>query len=72
MLKFLDTFKTKKIAVLGDMRELGSLNESEHNKIYQETLKIADTIISVGPETKKILHQSEAFSEGWFDSYFQI
>ena len=53
MLKFLDTFKTKKIAVLGDMRELGSLNESEHNKIYQETLKIADTIISVGPETKK-------------------
>ena len=53
MLKFLNTFKTKKIAVLGDMRELGSSNESEHNKIYQQAIKTADLLISVGPETKK-------------------
>jgi len=53
MLEFLDTFKTRKIVVLGDMRELGSSNESEHNKIYQQAIKTADLLISVGPETKK-------------------
>lgn len=56
MLKFLETFKTKKIAVLGDMRELGSSNKSEHSKIYQQALKIANIIISVGPETKKFFN----------------
>ena len=66
MLKFLDTFKTKKIAILGDMRELGSSTESEHQKIYQQALKIADTIISIGPETKKYFgDKSQKFDYWW-------
>lgn len=66
MLEFLDTFKTKKIAVLGDMRELGPSNESEHNKIYQQVLKSADLIISVGSETKKYFgDKSIKFNYWW-------
>ncbi|MFA6185414.1 MAG: Mur ligase family protein [Candidatus Shapirobacteria bacterium] len=53
LLKFLTTFKTKKIAVLGDMRELGNSSKEEHQKIYDLATKSADLIISVGPETKK-------------------
>ena len=71
MLEFLNTFKTKKIAVLGDMRELGSSNESEHNKIYQQAIKIADLLISVGPETKKYFgDKSIKFSNWWTASEF--
>lgn len=66
MLKFLDTFKTKKIAVLGDMRELGSSNESEHNNIYQQAIKTTDLLISVGPETKKYFSdKSNKFNYWW-------
>lgn len=53
LLKFLSTFKTKKIAVLGDMRELGTSTENEHQKIYDLAIKSADLIISIGPETMK-------------------
>lgn len=71
MLEFLDTFKTRKIAVLGDMRELGSLNESEHNKIYQQAIKTAGLLISVGPETKKYFgDKSIKFSNWWTASEF--
>lgn len=48
MLKLLSTFKSPRIAVLGDMRELGSSSESEHQKIYNLALKSADQIITVG------------------------
>lgn len=53
LLKFLSTFKNKKIAVLGDMRELGKISKIEHQKIYNLALKNSDMIISVGPETQK-------------------
>ena len=53
MLNFLTTFKTKKIAILGDMRELGTATPDEHQKIFKIAAKSADLIISVGPETKK-------------------
>jgi UDP-N-acetylmuramoyl-tripeptide--D-alanyl-D-alanine ligase len=53
MIKFLSTFKTTKIAVLGDMRELGKSSQEEHQKIYELAIKSADLIISVGPETTK-------------------
>lgn len=66
MLEFLNSYKTKKIAVLGDMRELGSSNESEHNKIYQDAIKTADILISVGPETKKYFSdKSNKFNYWW-------
>lgn len=49
MLNFLKTFKSPRIAVLGDMRELGQATETSHQQLYQKALKSANTIISVGP-----------------------
>lgn len=66
MIKFLNTFKTKKIAVLGDMRELGESTQEEHQKIYNLATKSADLIISVGPETKKYFgDKSQKFTYWW-------
>jgi len=66
LLKFLTTFKTKKIAILGDMRELGDSSQKEHQKIYDLAVKSADLIISVGPETKKYFgNKSHKFTYWW-------
>ena len=66
LLDFLSTFKTKKIAILGDMRELGSKSQDEHIKIYQQATKTADIIISVGSETKKYFGpQANKFDNWW-------
>jgi len=66
LLKFLSSFKSKKIAVLGDMRELGNSTPEEHQKIYDQALKSADLIISVGPETKKYFgDKSQKFLNWW-------
>ncbi len=43
----------KKIAVLGDMRELGSQSKEEHEKLADKALVMADQIITVGPEMRK-------------------
>ena len=70
-LKFLTTFKTKKIAVLGDMREIGDSTKIEHQKIYDLAIKSADLIISVGPETTKYFgDKSQKFSNWWTASEF--
>jgi len=53
MLDFLASFPSPRIAVLGDMRELGTHSTLSHRQIYQKASKVADTIISVGPQTKK-------------------
>lgn len=66
LLKFLSSFKTKKIAVLGDMRELGDSSKEEHQKIYDLAIKSADLIISVGPETTKYFgDKSNKFTYWW-------
>lgn len=66
LLKFLSTFKTKKIAVLGDMRELGESTAIEHQKIYDLALKSTDLIISIGPETTKYFgDKSKKFTYWW-------
>ncbi|BCX14968.1 MAG: UDP-N-acetylmuramoyl-tripeptide--D-alanyl-D-alanine ligase [Patescibacteria group bacterium] len=41
--------KRKKVAVLGDMRELGNLAEREHKELAKVAVRIADKIILVGP-----------------------
>jgi UDP-N-acetylmuramoyl-tripeptide--D-alanyl-D-alanine ligase len=43
----------KKIAVLGDMRELGEQSKAEHEKLAGKAVKAADQIITVGPGMKK-------------------
>lgn len=56
--------KREKIAVLGDMRELGSLAEIEHKKLAGLTVKIADKIVLVGPLMEKYF-LPEAVSVGF-------
>lgn len=66
MLNFLATFPSPKIAIIGDMRELGSGSKTEHQKIYQQAFTVADLIISVGPETKKYFGaKSHKFTFWW-------
>lgn len=58
-----------KIAILGDMRELGSQAEIEHKKVAEMAIKSADKIILVGPLMKQfalpIISKSELPVE-WF------
>ncbi|HPT66204.1 MAG TPA: Mur ligase family protein [Candidatus Woesebacteria bacterium] len=71
LLKFLSNFKSKKIAVLGDMREIGHTTSEEHQKIYQQALKSADLIISVGSETTKYFgDKSQKFDNWWTAAEF--
>jgi UDP-N-acetylmuramoyl-tripeptide--D-alanyl-D-alanine ligase len=42
-----------KIAILGDMRELGSQAEIEHKKVAESAIKSADKIILVGPQMEQ-------------------
>jgi UDP-N-acetylmuramoyl-tripeptide--D-alanyl-D-alanine ligase len=66
LLKFLSGFKTKKIAVLGDMRELGKSTPFEHRRIYEIATKSADIVISIGPQTKKYFgSKSQKFNYWW-------
>lgn len=66
MLNFLSTFKSPKIAILGDMRELGSAAKKFHQEIYQKALKSADTIISIGPQTSRYFGQkTKKFMYWW-------
>jgi UDP-N-acetylmuramoyl-tripeptide--D-alanyl-D-alanine ligase len=71
LLNFLNTFDTKKIAILGDMREIGDSSKEEHKKIYDLAIKSADIIISVGPETQKYFgDKSKKFTYWWQASNF--
>lgn len=71
LLKFLFQFKGKKIAVLGDMRELGKKSQEEHQKIYNLATKSADLIISVGVETQKYFgDKSKKFLNWWTAAEF--
>ncbi|PIR57830.1 MAG: hypothetical protein COU71_02050 [Parcubacteria group bacterium CG10_big_fil_rev_8_21_14_0_10_38_31] len=55
-LNTLDEIKTKgrKIAVLGDMLELGKYSADEHRKVGEKVLGIADIIVTVGIRAKFI------------------
>lgn len=47
----------RKIAILGDMRELGELSESDHNKLAFIATKTVDIVITIGPLMKKYFAQ---------------
>ena len=53
MLSALDLLKEvatgRKMAVLGDMRELGEISRVEHEKVAEAAARIADLIVTVGP-----------------------
>jgi len=48
----LATYKQKKIAVLGPMKELGQFAKQEHTKVLKHALSVADQILVVGDEYK--------------------
>ncbi len=47
--------KGKKIAVLGDMLELGKFTEEEHKKLGAQVGRVADLLLVVGPRSKYIV-----------------
>lgn len=50
-LDFLATFTDRrKIAALGDMRELGPLSKVEHEAVAAKAVQVADEIVTVGPQ----------------------
>jgi len=57
MLKLLATYPSPRIAVLGDMREIGKKSPEEHEKLMKIAKKYADTIIRVGPLVNKYYWQ---------------
>ncbi|MDP4009546.1 MAG: Mur ligase family protein [Candidatus Shapirobacteria bacterium] len=65
MLDLLKNFPSPRIAILGDMRELGLESPQAHKTIYQKAQNSADLIISVGPETQKYFtHPKLSAKEG--------
>jgi UDP-N-acetylmuramoyl-tripeptide--D-alanyl-D-alanine ligase len=65
MLQVLKSFSgQRKIAVLGDMRELGNLTEENHRELARIAITIADEIITVGPAMKEYF-VDEALGKGF-------
>ncbi|HTK33009.1 MAG TPA: UDP-N-acetylmuramoyl-tripeptide--D-alanyl-D-alanine ligase [Candidatus Paceibacterota bacterium] len=50
----------KKIAVLGDMMELGQYSSDEHRGVGKKVYGIADVLIAVGPRTKTLVEEALA------------
>ena len=47
--------KRRKIAILGDMRELGTLSQRQHEIIAKKILETSDLAILIGPEMQKFV-----------------
>ena len=52
----------KKIAIIGDMRELGDKSDAEHRRAGAQAAHIVDELYTVGPEAEKLAHA--AIEEG--------
>jgi UDP-N-acetylmuramoyl-tripeptide--D-alanyl-D-alanine ligase len=44
----------RKVAILGDMREIGKFTKEEHAKLGKAAAKVADVLVTVGPEAHAI------------------
>lgn len=59
-LKALKYFKGKrKVAVLGDMRELGELAKGEHEAVAEEAIRDADVVFTFGPLTEEFFPENK-------------
>ncbi len=63
--KLLQEKGKRKIAVLGDMRELGDITESEHKKIAKLAATTADIVITVGPLWKEYANFKYQFANSY-------
>lgn len=68
MLDVLKQYPSPRIAILGDMRELGQQSAVAHQHIYRHALKCADQIISVGPETKQYFGDKATKFDSWWQA----
>jgi len=65
MLQVLASYrKERKIAVLGDMRELGALSEEKHRELAREAVNVCDEIITVG-QSMQAFFVPEALDTGY-------
>lgn len=49
--------ESRKIAILGQMLELGAQSQIAHKKLYQQARLVADSVITVGKGFNKLSHQ---------------
>ncbi len=68
MLKLLSTFPSKRIAVLGDMRELGQQSQIEHKRLFKIASQSADIVIGIGPETQKYFLKNPHNFQFWWQA----
>lgn len=59
LLQFLGEFPHPRIAILGEMRELGQETQKSHEDLYKTAFKVADLIIGIGSKTKKYFSKNE-------------
>ena len=52
-----------KIAILGDMLELGAESEKEHQAVLSYAYQVADEVITVGPRMKIANNKGNAFTD---------
>ena len=58
-LDLLDEMEGRKIAVLGDMLELGSFEESGHIKVGQRVAEVCDELVAVGERSRIIVDAAQ-------------
>lgn len=51
----------QKIAVLGDMMELGKYSSDEHRKVGEKAIKVCNVVVTVGPRAKQMSKDSVHF-----------
>ena len=57
-LELLDELEGEKVAVLGDMLELGQYETEGHQQVLTRALSIAESIVLIGPRYQKVLQQA--------------
>jgi len=74
-LDFLDLLSAvsakRKLALLGDMRELGSVTEADHERVAKKAAKVLDQVVLVGPLMKEYalpILQAAKVPTHWFPS----
>lgn len=57
-LKVLNRYENRKVAVLGDMFEMGSFAEAGHRQVGKDASENADVLIAVGKDAKFMVEES--------------